>query len=115
MSNDWGRSRLAHIGEPLIHLGGNAEIAELDEQIAAVADAVPRGVLQGTLHVFEREMKVATQAEFWPIAYSTLEFLQQIREIFTIIEIAVVRMRSGHHVLDPIRGSHAAHGLGGFP
>src|SRR5215470_3733370 len=39
MRDDGNRSGLSHRSEPFVHLGWNAEIAELHQQIARVADA----------------------------------------------------------------------------
>src|SRR5690348_6331004 len=40
MSDDGSNSVLAHLGEPVINLRRNAEIAELDEQVVTVSNAV---------------------------------------------------------------------------
>lgn len=115
MSDDGNDVQFSHLFEPAIDLLRDAEIAELDQQVAALSDAIPGGINQCALHVFEREMKVATQAEARRIAYTLLQFLQHLRKICAIIKMTMVGVWGGRDVLNSIVGCHAAHGFSHLP
>ncbi len=103
------------LAKPLVHLRRDAEIAELNQQVAGVSDAIALRRRHGALQIFVREMKVTAQVQFRSFSNPFLEILQQAGEVFAIIEITIVRMGGGDDVLDAILHRHPAHALSGLP
>ena len=62
MSDDWGNATLMHLGKPIVHLRGDTEVAELDQQVMAFADTEFFGRAQCGLHVVKGKMEVAAEA-----------------------------------------------------
>src|SRR5579872_6096866 len=91
VSDDGNNLPLSHLADPLINLLGNVEIAELDQQVATVRDAELLRRLERALHVLEREVKVASQAQLRGRSDSLLKGFEQMGKIFAIVMIVVVR------------------------
>lgn len=60
-------------------------------------------------------MKIATEAQARSLANPLLQTLKKLREISSIVVVAIVGVRSGHDVRGSILRRHAAHLLGDFP
>ncbi len=115
VGNDRNDPPLSHLADPIINLLGNAEITELDQQVATVRDAKLLRRLERSLHVLKREVKVTPQAQLRGWADSLLKGFEQMGKILAIVVIVVVGMRGCDDMLSAILGCHAAHLFGNFP
>src|SRR5579864_1960009 len=87
VSNDGNNLPLSHLRDPVINLLGNAEIAELDQQVASVRDGELLRRLERALHVLEREVKIAPQAQLRGWSDSLLKGFEQMGKILAVIVI----------------------------
>src|SRR5215475_8552693 len=102
MSDDRRDPAPMHMREPFVHEAGDAEVAELDEQVTAPVNRILFRRAHGRLHVDEGEMKVAPQAQarLWPD--SPPQLLNERGEIIAIKEVTIVRMGCGNNVLNAV-------------
>ena len=70
---------------------------------------------QGLLQVVIGKMEVTAQADLQGIADKLLQLRHQLRGVFAVVSVAVVSVRRGHHVGDPVGRRCAAHGDARLP
>ena len=85
-------------------------VAEFDQQVAGVSDYITLGVSQRILDVFVGKMEVASETELRSLAsLSSCNRFEHTLQAFTIVLVAIICVRGGHHMRDAIRGSRLAH------
>ena len=87
----------------------HAVVAELHQQVSGVADYVTLGVSQRVLDIFVGKMEVASEAQLRRLASLLLQPVEHTLQVFTIVLVAIICVRRGHHMSDAIRRSRLAH------
>ncbi len=110
MGDDRRHSAIPKLVEVLRRLVRDAEVAELHKQVARAFDDVAGRVGQGVLDIVVRQVKVAAQADFERIADEFLQMRGESLQVLAVVMIAIVGVRRGHHVRNPVGGRRAAQG-----
>lgn len=94
---------------------GNGVIAELDEEIAGVADGVAVGVGEGVLEVVVGEVEIASQSEMGRVAGQLAKPLETGGQFFPMIGVLVIGVGGGDDVLNAVLSGQPAHFQGHVP
>src|SRR5450755_4302216 len=98
MGQDRREATVSHASEALGKLGGDAVVAEFDQQVVGFADGVSVGMFQDAFEIFEGEMKIAAQSQLQRGPDLLLELAQKPGEVAAIVRVTIVGVRSGDGV-----------------